>query len=56
MLGHFLAARSAEGFAIDAGIAHPINCLTRQDVTFFSEPQRLTSLQRHRATHVEFRF
>lgn len=55
-LGYFLAARSDEIFASDAGIAHPIHCLTRRDVAFFSGPQQLTFLQRHRATHVEFRF
>ena len=40
-LGYFLAGRSDEIFASDAGIAHPINCLTRRDVAF-SGKQQLT--------------
>ena len=40
-LGYFLAARSDEIFASDAGIALPIHCLTRRDVAFISGRQQM---------------
>ena len=52
-LSYFLIARSDEIFANSSGVAHPVHCLTREDVAFFSGNAQLEYVHWRQADKME---
>ena len=52
-LSYFLISRSDEIFARSSGVAHPVHCLTRKDVAFFSGNNQLECVHWRQADKVE---
>ena len=53
---YFFLLRSDEMFASDEGLLHPVHCLRRRDVAFFSGDTQLGYVQGRQADSVEVRF
>ena len=55
-LSYFLIAQSDEIFAGSSGIAHPVHCLTRKDIAFFSGNNQLEYVHWRQADKMEINF
>ena len=55
-LSYFLIARSDEIFASSSSVAHPVHCLTRKDVAFFSRNNQLEYVHWRQGDTMEIHF